>query len=129
MSNGKCDVPSILFELPKARRWLICILEATPNYKSHIKSNMKSSKIVTHFLEECKWVFNLRFVIVDVLNNVDHFPSDEIEDLLCKKEQFCIGTLVTQQKRVKWDLWREENKAFSKRKVTAQMNFLTPVFG
>ena len=54
MSNGKCDVRSILFELPKVRRWLICILEATRNYKWHIKSNVKSSKIVTHFTDECR---------------------------------------------------------------------------
>ena len=53
---------------------------------------MKSCKIVRHFIEESKEVSNLRFIIVDVLNNIDHFSSDEIEDLLLQKEQFWTGT-------------------------------------
>ena len=61
---------------------------------------MKSCKIVRHFIEESKEVSNLRFIIVDVLNNIDHFSSDEIEDLLLQKEQFWIGTLVPQRKRL-----------------------------
>ena len=68
------------------------------NYKSHIKNNVKSCKIVRHFIEECKGMSNLRFIIIDVLNNVDNFSSDEIDDLLIQKEQFWIGTLVTQHK-------------------------------
>ena len=70
------------------------------NYKSHIKENVKSCKIVRHFIEDCKWVSNLRFIIVDVLNNVDQFLSDETDDLLLQKEQFWIGTLVTQHMRL-----------------------------
>ena len=101
MSNGKCDICSILFKLPKARRWFNCILKPRlRNYKSHIKNNVKSCKIVRHFIEESKEVSNLRFIIVDVLNNIDHFSSDEIEDLLLQKEQFWIGTLVPQRKRL-----------------------------
>ena len=49
---------------------------------------MKSCKIVRHFIEECKGVSNLRFIIIDVLNNVDHFSSDETDDLLLEKDQF-----------------------------------------
>ena len=63
--------------------------------KSHIKNNVKSCKIVRHFIEECKGVSNLRFIVVDVLSNVDHFSSNEIEDLLLQKQQFWIGALVT----------------------------------
>ena len=59
---------------------------------------MKSCKIVRHFIEECKGVSNLRFIIVDILKNINHFSSDEIEELLLQKEQFWIGTLVTQYK-------------------------------
>ena len=58
------------------------------NYKQHIKKNVKSCKILRHFIEECKGVSNLRFIIVDILSNVDHFSSDEIHDLLLQKEQF-----------------------------------------
>ena len=87
---------------------------------------MKSCKIVRHFIEECKGVSNLRLIIVDVLNNVDHFSSDEIEDLLLQKQQFWIGTLVTQRKGLNCDPWLEENKAFSKGKVTEEMKFFNP---
>ena len=62
------------------------------NYESHIKKNVKSCKIVRHIFEECKGVSNLCFIIIDVLNNVDHFSSDETEELLLQKEQFWIGT-------------------------------------
>ena len=78
-----------------------------PNLKScklHIKNNVKSCKIVRHFIEECKGVSNLGLIIVDVLNNVGHFSSDEIEDLLLQKQQFWIGTLVTQRKGLNRDL-------------------------
>ena len=101
MSNGKCDIHSILFKLPKARRWFNCILVATPeNYTLHIKNNVKSCKTVRHLIKECKGVSKLRFIIVDVLNKVDHFSSDDIEELLLQKEQFWIGTLVTQHKEL-----------------------------
>ena len=59
---------------------------------------MKCRKIVRHFIEECKEVSSLRFIIAGVLNNVDHFSSDEIDDLL-QKDQFWIGTLVKQHTR------------------------------
>ena len=55
------------------------------NYKSHIKNNVKSCKIVRHFKEECKGLSNLRFIIVDILNNVIHLSSDDIDDLLLQK--------------------------------------------
>ena len=61
---------------------------------------MKSCKTVRHFIEEYKVASNLCFINFDVLNNVDHFSSDEIEVLLLqkKKKQFWIGTLVVQYK-------------------------------
>ena len=39
---------------------------------------------------------DLRFTIVDSLNNADSLTNDEIDDLLLKKEKFWIRTLVTQ---------------------------------
>ena len=86
------------------------------NYKSHIKNNVKSCKIVGHFIEECIGVHNLLFIIVDVLNNVDHFSSDEIDDLLLQTEQFWVGTLVTQHMGLnKIHDWRR-TKRFQKEK-------------
>ena len=70
------------------------------NYKSRIKKNVRSSKIATHFIDECcvketpfKYV---AFVIIDVINNTSGLTRNQIEDILLKKEQFWIGTLVTQ---------------------------------
>ena len=77
---------------------------------------MKSCKIVRHFIEECKVVSNLSFIIVDVFNNVDHFSSGEIEDLLLQKEQFWIGTRTTQHKGLNGaHNWRK-TKPFQKEK-------------
>ena len=51
-----------------------------------------------HFIENCNLngFNNLRFTIVDCLNNVDCLTDNEIDDLLLKKEKSCIRTLVTQ---------------------------------
>ena len=88
------------------------------NYKSHIKNNMKSCKIVRHFIEEYKVASNLRFINFDVLNNVDHFSSDEIEVLLLQKEkkQFWIGTLVIQHKGLNGTHDWKRTKRFWKQK-------------
>ena len=59
---------------------------------------MKSCKIIRHFIEECKGLSNLRFIIVDIINNVDHPSFDEIDDLLLQKEQFWKGAFATQHK-------------------------------
>ena len=69
------------------------------NYKSHIRSKKPTCKIVQHFLEVCNGgdpVKNIGFVIVDVLNNTDGLTQEEVDALLLHKEQFWIGTLVTQ---------------------------------
>ena len=70
------------------------------NYKSHIKQNVRSCKIATHFTNECcdeEIPFKyLAFVIIDVANNTCVLTRIQIEDLLLEKETFWIGTLVTQ---------------------------------
>ena len=86
------------------------------NYKSRIKSDVKSCKILRHFIEECKWESNLRFIIVDVRNNVDHFSSDETDDLLLQKEQFWIGALFTQHKGLNGAYDWRRTKPFQKEK-------------
>ena len=79
-----------------AASWKPCLR----NYNSHIKNNVKSWKIVRHFIQEREGVSNLCFIIIYELNNVGHFSLDEIYDLLLQKEQFWIGTLFTQHKRL-----------------------------
>ena len=92
--------------------WKSCLR----NYKSHTENNVKSCKIVRRFIEECKGVSNLRFIIIDVVNNVDHFSSNEIVNLLIQKEQFWIGTLVIEHKGLNGtDDWRKA-KQFPKEK-------------
>ena len=68
------------------------------NYKSHIKKRKLTCRIVKHFIENCNdnGFNNLRFTIVDCLNNVDSLKNDEIDDLLLKKEKFWIRTLAMQ---------------------------------
>ena len=70
------------------------------NYKSHIKKKLATCRIVQHFTHNCNDEFfsNLRFIIVDVVNNVELLTLQEIDTLLLAKEKFWIGTLVTQHK-------------------------------
>ena len=87
------------------------------NYKSQIKNNVKSCKIVRHFIKECRGMSSLLFIRVDILNNVDYFSSDEIDDFLLQKEQFWLGTLVTQSKGLNGTHdWRRSRRCVSKRK-------------
>ena len=70
------------------------------NYKSHIKKNVRSCKIATHFNEECddEIPFKcLAFVIImDMVNNTSGLTHNQIVDLLLEKEKFWIDTLVRQ---------------------------------
>ena len=69
------------------------------NYKSHIKKKVRSCSIVNHFIDVCSDTDdpsrNIRFIIIDQLNNTNSFSPDEIDDLLLQKERFWISTLVT----------------------------------
>ena len=97
-------------------------LEVTPrNYKSHIKNNVNSCESLDTWIYECKRVSNLSFIIVNVLNNVDHFSADETEDLLLQKEQFSIGigTPVTQH-------WGSNGNHHWKRAKRSQLSQLLP---
>ena len=70
------------------------------NYKAHIKKGLRTCRIVTHFIDDCtdRTCSKLKFMILDVVNNVDGLSGDEVETLLLQKEKFWIGTLVTQHK-------------------------------
>ena len=70
------------------------------NYKSHIRKGLKICRIARHFLEDCidETFSNLKFIIVDVVNNTDSLTKHDIDSLLLQKEKFWIGTLVTQHK-------------------------------
>ena len=72
------------------------------NYKSHISKKVYTCNIVKHFIdrcndptEPCKYI---RFILVDMLENVDNLSIEKIDELLLEKEKFWIGTLVTVHK-------------------------------
>ena len=70
------------------------------NYKSHIKKRLGTCRIAKHFIDGCEnpAVENLRFLLVDCLDNTGDLRKEEIDKLLLQKEKFWIGTLVTQHK-------------------------------
>ena len=79
-------------------KWKPCLR----NYKSHIRNRRPTCCIVKHFMDQCvdESLSNLKFTIVDVLNNVDLLNETEIDDILLQKEKFWIGTLVTQHQEM-----------------------------
>ena len=68
------------------------------NYKSHIKKKVPSCCIVKHFLERCTDIKYLRFIIVDVVNNINLLSQTKVDELLLTTEMFCIGALVSHHK-------------------------------
>ena len=69
------------------------------NYKSHIKKKVQSCSIVSHFICVCSDTDdasrNIRFIIIDQLNNTNHLFREDIDDILLQKERFWNSTLVT----------------------------------
>ena len=69
------------------------------NYKSHIKKEVRSCSIVNQFIVVCSDTDdpsrNIRFIIIDQLNNTHSLSPYEIDDILLQKERFWISTLVT----------------------------------
>ena len=72
------------------------------NYKSHIRHNRKTCRIVKHFTDKCTDSTDphkyLKFHILDCLDNVENLSPEEIDHLLLEKEKFWIKTLVTVHK-------------------------------
>ena len=60
---------------------------------------MRSCGTVNHLIDVCSdtddTTINIRFIIIDQLNNTDSLSSDEIDDLLLQKKRIWISTLVT----------------------------------
>ena len=87
------------------------------NYKSHIKKKVYSCEIAKHFIDTCpgpdpdhasKY---LRFILLDVLDNVNNLSSDEIEKMLLIKEKFWIGSLCCIHKGLNtYHDWRRDTR-------------------
>ena len=65
---------------------------------------MPSSSTVNHFIDVCSDTDdssrNVRFIIIDQLNNTNSLSPDDTDDLLSQKERFWILTLVTIHKGI-----------------------------
>jgi len=68
--------------------------------------------IARYFMEECTdfTLQNLKFVIVDVVNNVDQLNKDDIDSLLLEKEKFWVGTLITQHHILNGSHWNRKKR-------------------
>ena len=68
------------------------------NYKFHTNKKVRSYSIVNHFMDVSSGTddtsINIRFTIIDQLNNTDSLSSDDLDDLLLQKEKYLISTLV-----------------------------------
>ena len=106
LQDSSCSTPNVVYMVyckKSKKRGAGSTVSWTPrlcSYKSHIKKNIRSCKIETHFTGECcdedipfKY---LVFAIIDVVNNTSSLTRNQIENLLLKKEKFWIGALVTQ---------------------------------
>ena len=66
---------------------------------SHIKKKVRSCSIVNLFIDICSDTDdpsrNIRFIIIDQLNNTNSLSPDDIDDLLLQKERLWISMLVT----------------------------------
>ena len=72
------------------------------NYKSWVKNRIRQCRIGNHFIDnaECRGVDNkpwenMRFTIIDCVDNFQGLPAEKIENELLKKEKFWIRTLLT----------------------------------
>ena len=68
---------------------------------------MPSCSIVNHFIGVCSDTDdpsrNIRFIIIDQLNNTDSLSPDEIDDLLSQKKRFWISSLVILSEDITYD--------------------------
>ena len=69
------------------------------NYKSHIKTKVKSCAIVKHYIDSRSDTVNpskyLRFTLIDCVTNTENGSKEEIDNLLLEKENFWIRALCT----------------------------------
>ena len=49
-------------------------------------------------MERCTNIKYLRFIILDVVNNINLLSQTKLDELLLAKEKFWIGTLVSHHK-------------------------------
>jgi len=69
---------------------------------------------VRHFIEVCpdETLANLKFIIVDTVNNTDNLTKSDVDSLLLEKEKFWIGTLVTQHQGLNGSHdWSRKNRS------------------
>ena len=92
MRFQKYNLYCILFKLLKTRSRIGNWKPRLRNYKSHIKKKVRSCSIANHFIDVCSDTDdpsrNIRFIIIDQLNNTNNLSPDDTDDLLLQKERF-----------------------------------------
>ena len=106
--NMNCNTPHVVY----VAECIKCLIQGVgstqywkprlSNYKCHITKGIKTCRIVRHFIEGCPGnenpCENLRFHIIDCVDNNNGYTSDQIDELLLEKEKMWIKNLVTAHK-------------------------------
>ena len=103
-----CNTPNVIYLVECSKCKLQGVGSTTKwkprlrNYKSWVKHRIRQCRVGNHFIdnEGCRgsdekpWE-NMKFSIIDCLNNFENFTPDQIDDELLKKEKMWIRKLVT----------------------------------
>ena len=87
------------------------------NEKSHVKKKIIACRITRHFIESCNdnGSNDFRHTLVDYLINIDGLTVDKIADLLLKKENFWVETLVRLHQKIVSMTWIEKKRCESEK--------------
>ena len=103
-----CNTPNIIY-LAECKKCLLQGVGSTTNwkprlgnYKSWVKKQIRKCRVGNHFIdnegcrgsEQAPWE-NMKFYIIDCLDNFESFSNDQIDKELLKKEKMWIRTLQT----------------------------------
>ena len=103
-----CNTPNVIYlcECQKCHEQgvgsTVCWKPRLRNYKSWVKLRIRQCRVGNHFIDNacCRGpVFNpcenMKFTIIDCVDNCENFTPEEIDDELLKKEKMWIRKLVT----------------------------------
>ena len=106
--NMNCDTPNVIY-LAECKKCTLQGVGSTVkwkprqrNYKSWVKKGIRQCRIGNHFIDNagCRgpvdkpWE-NMKFTIIDCLDNCDNLSLEQIDDELLKKEKMWIRKLLT----------------------------------
>ena len=103
-----CNTPNVIYLVECTKCKLQGVGSTTKwkprlrNYKSWVKNGIRLCRVGNHFIvnegccgsNEKPWE-NMKFFIIDCLNNFENLTPDQIDDELLKKEKMWIRKLAT----------------------------------